>query len=126
MPGGSGSMHCDIVVATGPGVVEAVGGNVLDSVTRTRFPADASGYSSPPTRRRACLVRHLREPPRPSATLEPCLMTDLFAPLTLRGVTLKNRIGVSPMCQYSCAEDGSPPIGTITTCCPARSAAPAW
>ena len=35
-------------------------------------------------------------------------MTDLFAPLTLRGVTLKNRIGVSPMCQYCCAEDGIP------------------
>ncbi len=35
-------------------------------------------------------------------------MTDLFEPLTLRGVTLKNRIGVSPMCQYSCAEDGKP------------------
>ncbi len=35
-------------------------------------------------------------------------MTDLFAPLTLRGVTLKNRIGVSPMCMYSCAEDGKP------------------
>ncbi|HNV03198.1 MAG TPA: NADH:flavin oxidoreductase/NADH oxidase [Vicinamibacterales bacterium] len=29
----------------------------------------------------------------------------LFAPLTIRGVTLKNRIGVSPMCQYS-ATDG--------------------
>ena len=29
----------------------------------------------------------------------------LFAPLTLRGVTLRNRIMVSPMCQYSC-EDG--------------------
>lgn len=30
-------------------------------------------------------------------------MSDLhlFAPLTLRGLTLKNRIGVSPMCQYS-------------------------
>src|SRR3546814_8886121 len=25
----------------------------------------------------------------------------LFEPLTLRGVTLPNRIGVSPMCQYS-------------------------
>jgi 2,4-dienoyl-CoA reductase-like NADH-dependent reductase (Old Yellow Enzyme family) len=25
---------------------------------------------------------------------------ELFAPLTLRGVTLRNRIGVSPMCQY--------------------------
>jgi 2,4-dienoyl-CoA reductase-like NADH-dependent reductase (Old Yellow Enzyme family) len=26
---------------------------------------------------------------------------SLFAPLSLRGVTLRNRIGVSPMCQYS-------------------------
>jgi 2,4-dienoyl-CoA reductase-like NADH-dependent reductase (Old Yellow Enzyme family) len=31
-------------------------------------------------------------------------MTDLFDPLVLRGVTLKNRIGVSPMCQYSAVE----------------------
>ncbi len=29
-------------------------------------------------------------------------MAHLFEPLTLRGVTLRNRIGVSPMCQYSC------------------------
>ena len=32
-------------------------------------------------------------------------MVKLFEPLALRGVTLKNRIVVSPMCQYS-AEDG--------------------
>ena len=32
-------------------------------------------------------------------------MPDLFAPFTLRDVTLRNRIGVSPMCQYS-YEDG--------------------
>jgi 2,4-dienoyl-CoA reductase-like NADH-dependent reductase (Old Yellow Enzyme family) len=34
-------------------------------------------------------------------------MTDkphLFSPLTIRGVTIANRIGVSPMCQYSCTE----------------------
>jgi 2,4-dienoyl-CoA reductase-like NADH-dependent reductase (Old Yellow Enzyme family) len=30
---------------------------------------------------------------------------DLLTPLEIRGVTLRNRIGVSPMCQYS-AEDG--------------------
>lgn len=30
---------------------------------------------------------------------------DLLSPLVIRGVTLRNRIGVSPMCQY-CAEDG--------------------
>ncbi len=35
-------------------------------------------------------------------------MTDLFAPIALRGVTLKNRIGVSPMCMYSCTPDGRP------------------
>jgi 2,4-dienoyl-CoA reductase-like NADH-dependent reductase (Old Yellow Enzyme family) len=29
----------------------------------------------------------------------------LFGPLTLRGLTLRNRIAVSPMCEYSC-EDG--------------------
>jgi 2,4-dienoyl-CoA reductase-like NADH-dependent reductase (Old Yellow Enzyme family) len=32
-------------------------------------------------------------------------MTDLFDPLTLRGVTFRNRIGISPMCQYS-SRDG--------------------
>ena len=29
---------------------------------------------------------------------------NLFTPLTLRGVTLRNRIGVSPMCQYSSSD----------------------
>ena len=29
------------------------------------------------------------------------LMSALFSPLTLRALTLRNRIGVSPMCQYS-------------------------
>ncbi len=28
-------------------------------------------------------------------------MSHLFAPYTLRGVTLRNRIGMAPMCQYS-------------------------
>lgn len=32
-------------------------------------------------------------------------MPHLFDPLTLRGVTFRNRVGVSPMCQYS-SEDG--------------------
>src|SRR5213594_68308 len=34
-------------------------------------------------------------------------MPHLFAPLTLRGLTLPHRILVSPMCQYS-SEDGMP------------------
>ncbi len=32
-------------------------------------------------------------------------MSDLFSPLTIRGVTFRNRIAVSPMCEYSC-DDG--------------------
>ena len=32
---------------------------------------------------------------------------DLFQPWTIRDVTFRNRIFVSPMCQYS-AEDGYP------------------
>ena len=32
-------------------------------------------------------------------------MLNLFDPFTLRGVTFRNRVGVSPMCQYS-SEDG--------------------
>jgi 2,4-dienoyl-CoA reductase-like NADH-dependent reductase (Old Yellow Enzyme family) len=35
----------------------------------------------------------------------PASIPRLFQPLTFRSVTLRNRIGVSPMCQYS-AEDG--------------------
>jgi NADPH2 dehydrogenase len=35
-------------------------------------------------------------------------MPHLFEPLTLRGVTLKNRIMMSPMCQYSAGGDGLP------------------
>jgi 2,4-dienoyl-CoA reductase-like NADH-dependent reductase (Old Yellow Enzyme family) len=35
----------------------------------------------------------------------PGVDVNLLSPLTLRGVTLRNRIVVSPMCQY-CAEDG--------------------
>src|SRR5437868_2299590 len=32
-------------------------------------------------------------------------MSKLFSPITIKSITLKNRIVVSPMCQYSC-EDG--------------------
>ncbi len=35
-------------------------------------------------------------------------MPHLFEPLTLRGLTLKNRIVMSPMCQYSAGPDGLP------------------
>jgi len=35
-------------------------------------------------------------------------MPHLFDPLTLRGVTIRNRIGMAPMCQYSTSGDGIP------------------
>lgn len=36
-------------------------------------------------------------------------MTTLFEPLTIRGATFRNRVWVSPMCQYACLdEDGMP------------------
>jgi 2,4-dienoyl-CoA reductase-like NADH-dependent reductase (Old Yellow Enzyme family) len=31
-------------------------------------------------------------------------MSKLFSPLNIRGITLKNRIAMSPMCQYSCVD----------------------
>jgi 2,4-dienoyl-CoA reductase-like NADH-dependent reductase (Old Yellow Enzyme family) len=34
-------------------------------------------------------------------------VSQLFSPLTLRGTTLRNRVFVSPMCQYS-SVDGHP------------------
>ena len=51
-------------------------------------------------------------------------MTDtLFSPLPLRGITLKNRIVVSPMCEYSSVDGfandwhvvhlGSRPVGGV-------------
>ena len=33
-------------------------------------------------------------------------MSRLFSSFTLRGVTLRNRIAMSPMCMYSAGEDG--------------------
>lgn len=40
-----------------------------------------------------------------SATEAATAVAELFTPLTIRELTFRNRIGVSPMCQYAC-EDG--------------------
>jgi hypothetical protein len=42
-----GAGHCDIVVEVRPREVYAIGGNVGDSVTRSVFPLDESGFLSP-------------------------------------------------------------------------------
>ena len=42
-----GAGHCDLVVEVRPGAVAAIGGNVGDSVSRSVFPLDASGFLSP-------------------------------------------------------------------------------
>ena len=42
-----GPGHCDIVVEVRPREVQAIGGNVDDSVSRSVFPLDASGFLSP-------------------------------------------------------------------------------
>jgi hypothetical protein len=42
-----GPGHCDIVVEVGPGRLEAIGGNVSDSVTLSNYPLDADGFLRP-------------------------------------------------------------------------------
>lgn len=51
--------------------------------------------------------------PIPNGNGESEPIPTLFTPLTIRGKTLRNRIIVSPMCQYSCASQG-PQIGALT------------
>lgn len=43
-------MHCDIVITAAPGVVEAVGGNVSDSVALARWATDSAGRLLPEPR----------------------------------------------------------------------------
>jgi hypothetical protein len=47
-PGQFRPMHCDVVVANGGQLVQAIGGNVLDAVVLRRFPADPAGHALPP------------------------------------------------------------------------------
>jgi hypothetical protein len=57
-----GPGHCDIVVEIRPGEVHAIGGNVADSVTRSVFPLDESGFLSPISGRRFFTVIENRLP----------------------------------------------------------------
>jgi len=57
-----GPGHCDIVVEVRTGEVHAIGGNVGDSVTRSVFPLDGSGFLSPISARRFFTVIENRLP----------------------------------------------------------------
>ncbi len=59
--------------------------------------SDASTNRVPPIRPAGCTATADQDRNVPDV--------DLMSPLTLRGVTLRNRVGVSPMCQYS-ADNG--------------------
>ncbi len=54
-------------------------------------------------------------------------MSKLFTPITLRGITCRNRIFVSPMCQYS-SRDGMPKTGisSISGAVPWGGPASSW
>ncbi|KAF2793414.1 NADH-dependent flavin oxidoreductase-like protein [Melanomma pulvis-pyrius CBS 109.77] len=55
--------------------------------------------------------QHITSPGTPFPTSNP--IPTLFKPLKIRGATLRNRIIVAPMCQYSTAATG-PDIGALT------------
>jgi hypothetical protein len=57
-----GPGHCDIVVEVRSREVHAIGGNVGDSVTRSVFPLDASGFLAPISARRFFTVIENRLP----------------------------------------------------------------
>ncbi|EMD58448.1 hypothetical protein GGP41_007806 [Bipolaris sorokiniana] len=49
----------------------------------------------------------------PPSSKQDAPVPTLFTPLTIRGTTLRNRIQVAPMCQYSTASEG-PSTGALT------------
>ncbi len=51
-------------------------------------------------------------------------MSTLFTPLTIRGIEMRNRLWVSPMCQYS-AVNASRTTGTTCTSPSSPPGAPA-
>jgi hypothetical protein len=58
-------MHCDVVVRTMPGTIEAIGGNVQGTVALRRFPADQTGrvLPAPYDRPGFILLLAVRRPP---------------------------------------------------------------
>ncbi|KAH9865337.1 hypothetical protein J1614_008920 [Plenodomus biglobosus] len=56
---------------------------------------------------------HITSPGTPSTSTSSSQTPTLFTPLTIRSTTLRNRILVAPMCQYSTASHG-PSTGALT------------
>jgi hypothetical protein len=57
--------------------------------------------------------QHIISPGTPAAPEATKSVPKLFQPLTIRGTTLRNRVLVAPMCQYSTASHG-PATGALT------------
>lgn len=57
--------------------------------------------------------QHIISPGTPATSTDSKKTPKLFQPLTIRGTTLRNRILVAPMCQYSTASHG-PATGALT------------
>lgn len=57
--------------------------------------------------------QHIVSPGTPAEGIDAKAVPTLFRPLTIRGTTLRNRIVVAPMCQYSTASHG-PATGALT------------
>lgn len=57
--------------------------------------------------------QHIISPGKPASSTPEKPIPALFQPLTIRGKTLRNRILVAPMCQYSTAAHG-PATGALT------------
>ena len=66
---------------------------------------DLSRAATPSARNRQPIMRI--QPSNSSVEFHPAPMSQLFSPFKLRELTFKNRVFVSPMCQYT-SEDGMP------------------
>lgn len=80
---------------------------VADSGSPAYFATRTASHETGPRARRldAAAVDRTDQPPEGSMAISPRPAADLFTPLTVRSIELRNRVGVSPMCQYS-SDDG--------------------
>ncbi|HEX8873657.1 MAG TPA: hypothetical protein VF780_03435 [Nitrosospira sp.] len=90
--------HCDENKYDTAGTPDPLSKTSPTATSPTEFATAAPGSDHPPSNAAIptqCQSEHDREIPE----------VDLMSPLTLRGVTFRNRIAMAPMCMYS-AHDG--------------------